>query len=324
MKHTFKTILVAAMAIATVAFVGCNKEDNNDNGGTATARYTLTVQPNNAEWGVATGSGSYTDGTRVDIEAVANQGYYFIKWSDGAVSNPRTITVSSDLTLYALFSTNPNDPNPYNPGNNPTPGPNPQPVPDGWVDLGLPSGLLWAECNVGATSPEEYGYYFAWGETSSKSVYNWGTYAYGSALNQLTKYCYHYSYGHNGFTDNLMSLESSDDAATKYMGNGARIPNDVEWQELINNTTVNWTTLNGVYGRKFTASNGNNIFLPAAGFRYDSVIDRDGSYGYYWSSSLYMGGFPSNAGMFYFYSVKQELTYDSRPCGQTVRAVRAR
>ena len=190
-----------------------------------------------------------------------------------------------------------------------------------WVDLGLPSGLLWATRNVGATAPEDYGDYFAWGETSPKSVYNWSTYIYCNGdYDQLTKYCSNSSYGYNGFTDNLTILQPGDDAAT--VNYGGRTPTKQEWEELMGNTTATWTTQNGVYGRRFTGSNGNSLFLPAAGDRWDSSLYYAGSYGYYWSSSLYTG-YPDNAWYFYFDSDYQNLYNYYRDFGRTVRAVRS-
>ena len=105
-----------------------------------------------------------------------------------------------------------------------------------YVDLGLPSGLLWAACNVGADSPEDYGDYFAWAETTTKSVYNWSTYQYcmGTATT-LTKYCSNAGYGYNGYTDNLTTLQTGDDAATAQWGSGWRMPTKEEWQELLAN-----------------------------------------------------------------------------------------
>ena len=139
-----------------------------------------------------------------------------------------------------------------------------------WVDLGLPSGTKWYSCNVGVTTPWEYGDYFAWGETTTKDYYDWSTYAYGTGENALTKYCNNADNGLNGFTDGLTTLESTDNAATTILGSGARTPTQAEWQELVDNTTSEWTTMDGVYGRKFTASNGKSIFLPAAGNRFGS------------------------------------------------------
>ena len=191
-----------------------------------------------------------------------------------------------------------------------------------WVDLGLPSGLLWADRNVGASSSESYGNYYAWGETATKSIYNWSTYAYGSGENQLTKYCSNASYGLNGFTDTLTILQPGDDAATANMGNGARTPTRAEWQELITHTTSTWVYQNGVNGRRFTASNGNSIFLPAAGNRWDDELCYVGSYGYYWFSSLYLGR-PFRAWGFYFYSREQSMNNSyGRNDGFSVRAVR--
>ena len=190
-----------------------------------------------------------------------------------------------------------------------------------WVDLGLPSGLLWATRNVGATSPEDYGDYFAWGETTPKSYYDWSTYIYSNgADDQLTKYCSNSDYGYNGFTDNLTILQPGDDAATANYG--GRTPTKVEWQELLDNTTATWTTQNGVNGRLFTGTNGNSIFLPAAGCRWDSNIHGGGYYGYYWSSSLYPG-LPFYAWEIGFGSGSQYLDAINRMCGQPVRAVRS-
>ncbi|MDY6372088.1 MAG: hypothetical protein SPL12_07335 [Bacteroidales bacterium] len=322
MRKTFKFMALLAMG-AALAFAACGKDDDNAQGG----RYTLTVQPNNVDWGVATGSGSYPDGTSVTVEAAANLGYYFIKWSDGAVSNPRNITVSRDMTLYALFSATPNDPNPYNPGDGPAPEPEPEPDPEptvGWVDLGLPSGLLWAKCNLGATTPEGHGDYYAWGETATKEVYNWSTYKYCTVdaegeLATLTKYNTSSGYG---TPDNLTTLEAMDDAATQKLGDGARMPTADEWRELIANTTAEWTQVNGVNGRKFTAPNGKSLFLPAAGYRWDGELYDAGEYGDYWSSSLGADG-PDGAWYFGFSSGGQNMYYDTRYDGQSVRAVRS-
>ena len=195
-----------------------------------------------------------------------------------------------------------------------------EPVGDDWVDLGLPSGLLWATRNVGATSPEDYGDYFAWGETTPKSVYSGITYIYSRDYDQLTKYCNNSDYGYNGFTDNLTILQPGDDAATANYG--GRTPTKEEWEELINNTTVTWTTQNGVNGRLFTGTNGNSLFLPAAGFREYFSLDDAGSYGYYWSSSLHTDD-PDGAWDFGFDSGYQGMNGSLRYCGLSVRAVRS-
>ena len=140
-----------------------------------------------------------------------------------------------------------------------------------YVDLGLPSGTLWATCNIGANSPEEYGDYFAWGETTPKSTYDWSTYKWcNGSSTTMTKYCTQSEYGYNGFTDNLTELQSADDAATANWGSDWQMPSLAQIQELCSssNTTTEWTQVNGVNGRKITSkSNGNSIFLPAAGWR---------------------------------------------------------
>lgn len=155
-----------------------------------------------------------------------------------------------------------------------------------YVDLGLPSGTLWATCNVGAEVPEGYGDYFAWGETTGKSSYHWLTYKYcNGAPTLLTKYCHDSWYGFNGFTDNLTMLLPEDDAATANWGSGWRMPTDAEWREL-NSITVIKTWQNGVWGSLFIGPNGRSLFLPAAGYRDNSDLDNAGSDGYYWSNLL--------------------------------------
>ena len=161
-----------------------------------------------------------------------------------------------------------------------------------WVDLGLPSGLLWATCNVGATKPEDYGDYFAWGETQPKSTYTRDNYKYyrsdenGSGW---TKYCSDIfndrNFGYNGYVDNLVTLQSSDDAAAANVS-GSRMPTVFEWEELEDNCTWKWITLNGVNGMCVTGRNGKSLFLPAAGDRWGDETGYVGSYGFYWSSSL--------------------------------------
>ena len=192
-----------------------------------------------------------------------------------------------------------------------------------YVDLGLPSGLLWATCNVGADNPEDYGDYFAWGETQPRDMYNWSTYQYcNGSYTTLTKYCNSSTYGNNGFTDNLTTLLPEDDAATANWGSGWRMPTQAEFQELLDNTTVTWTQQNGVNGRLFTAANGNSLFLPAVGYRYDGSLDGAGSFGLYWSSSL-SASYPCSAWFLDFYSGNYLMRISYRYRGQSVRPVRS-
>ncbi len=186
----------------------------------------------------------------------------------------------------------------------------------GYVDLGLPSGTLWATCNVGAASPKEYGDYFAWGETTTKKIYNWRTYKYCSGdYNTLTKYCKNADYGSDGFTDALTILETSDDAATANWGAGWRMPTKDDWEEL--KSKCKWTCMSNGY--KVVGPNRNSIFLPTAGCRRDSTLYSAGSDGYYWSSSLDLG-YQYYAWNLYFYSDDCIVDY-LRSYGRSVRPV---
>lgn len=196
-----------------------------------------------------------------------------------------------------------------------------------WIDLGLPSGLLWRAYNLGATTPEGYGQYYAWGETSTKSHYDESTYVY---LNEsgddpgFTKYCNQSYMGYNGFRDNLITLQPSDDAATVVLGNGARIPTSAEWQEMLDNTKSVWMNVNDVLGRKFISRiNGNSFFLPASGDRSGACLYGVGDYGVYWSSSLSIDGSPDMVFAMDFSAYSPRLD-DSfyRYAGYSVRAVR--
>lgn len=201
-----------------------------------------------------------------------------------------------------------------------------------YVDLWLPSGTLWATCNVGADSPEKYGDYFAWGETAPKSNYNWGTYYYcdGGTNDTLWKYCLNSSLG-NGFTDGLTELLPADDAATANWGSGWQMPSYDQIRELIDSeyTTSEWTTENGKYGRRITSKgNGNSIFLPAAGYYDDEnlQVQGEGSIGYNWTRTLFTTNtnnlnFKARVLTFRSYQITHMSNCD-RCFGLTVRPVR--
>ena len=180
----------------------------------------------------------------------------------------------------------------------------------GYIDLGLPSGLLWANCNLGANSPEAYGSYYAWGETADKRTYNWNTYIYykDSTIIKYTDY------------DRLSSLEANDDAATVRLGDNWRTPTKAEFDELLDNCSITLTTSNGTSGYLFTGSNGNSIFLPMAGGRDGEGLLSSEACGYYWLSSLYTDetdfawGFILNSDSLY-------TTSYYRMYGQTIRPV---
>ena len=184
------------------------------------------------------------------------------------------------------------------------------------VDLGL--SVKWATMNVGANAPEEYGDYFAWGETKPKSIYSWETYKWckGSSTT-MTKYCTSSS---DGTVDNMTVLDLEDDAARANWGGTWRMPTYDEYKELVDKCTTTWTSLNGVQGRKVTGPSGNSIFLPAAGYRNDSSLYDAGSYGNYWSSSLSTDT-PLGGRYLYFYSSDFDMYNYYRYYGQSVRAV---
>ena len=191
-----------------------------------------------------------------------------------------------------------------------------------WVDLGLPSGTLWATCNVGADKPEEYGDYFAWGETEPKDVYNWSTYKWcNGSYTTMTKYCTNSSYGYNGFTDGKTELDPEDDAATVNWGENWRMPTNDQQTELRTKCIWTWTTQNGVNGRLVTGPNGNTLFLPAAGGRSDSSLSGAGSWGDYWSRTL-RSSYPFYA--YYLNFDSEGVGWNSlyRYYGSAVRAVR--
>ena len=156
-----------------------------------------------------------------------------------------------------------------------------------WVDLGLPSGLLWYSVNLGSTTTEGYGNYYAWGELQPKSVYSWDTYSYGDydSVNGYTMYKYN-TLEDYGTVDNKNVLEVVDDAATAEFGYSAHIPTYDDWVELRNNTTSKWIKQNGVKGLEFSASNGKSLFLPAAGYRNGNSLYDKGEYCGYWSSTI--------------------------------------
>ncbi len=197
-----------------------------------------------------------------------------------------------------------------------------------YVDLCLPSGTLWATCNIGADSPEKYGDYFAWGETDPKTDFTVGTYKYCNGdFYSLTKYCNNPTYGSNGFTDNLSVLLPEDDAAIVNLGENWSMPTKEQWQELFDNTDTTWTTQNGIFGLLLTSSC-NSLFLPAAGHYngnntgnvgYD--IEGEGSEGLYWSSSLDTN-YPIAAWMFSFSPNGGGIGTSFRYSGQSIRPVR--
>ena len=219
-----------------------------------------------------------------------------------------------------------------------------------WVDLGLPSGTKWATCNIGATKPEEFGNYYAWGEVTPKDVYNWSTYKYGSDYNRLTRYNTDSHYGKNGFADGKTVLELEDDAAHSNWGGKWRMPTQAQQDELCEQCYWVWTenynnsNVKGyiVYKAKGEADKGKyvykgktpsssyslsdaHIFLPAAGCRIYGTPHGNEA-GCYSTSSL-NADYPSDAwSVALLYNnvcaaVGGEFTLGNRFYGQSVRAV---
>ena len=181
------------------------------------------------------------------------------------------------------------------------------------VDLGLPSGIKWRGWNVGASKPEEYGDYFAWGETSTKADYSWTTYKWGKSSSGPFD-----RYGDDRKTQ-FSDYDYADDAARVVLGDGWRTPTSAEWTELLTKCSWKWTTSNGVKGMAVTGPNGNSIFLPAAGYKGERGLTNAGSYGDYWSSTLYGGNLSYSVD---FYSSGQEKGSNTRNCGLPVRPVK--
>lgn len=186
---------------------------------------------------------------------------------------------------------------------------------DLYVDLGLTSGLKWATCNLGATTEADYGNHFAWGELTPKSIYALTPYFDNPSGNGITfiKYA----------TNKKRVLEPEDDAAYAAQGGQFRMPTDAEWKELMTSCTWTWKTTSDGYasdGYLVTGTNGNTIFLPAAGYRSGSVLYYDGSYGYYWSSSIYENDSPAARSMS-FNNVGAGRSFYGRDAGYSVRPV---
>ena len=192
-----------------------------------------------------------------------------------------------------------------------------------YVDLGLPSGTLWATCNIGASQPEEYGDYFAWGEAKTKETYDLSSYKlWSGSTSTITKYCTSYNYG---MIDNRIELVPEDDAANVNWGSSWCMPTIDQLKELYcsDYTTTKWTILNGVNGRLITSKkNGKTLFLPAAGFRRNGSLVDEGFHGCYWSRSLKTG----NCLFAYYWSFHSSSFIDwddsSRYSGFSVRPVR--
>lgn len=247
--------------------------------------------------GITLKSGCYTTiNMTIRRNEITNDNVSIVDWNkeepidvDALERGDESSTTDPTIDPESGTTTDPNE----DPSQDPNSDPTPAPTPSGEltelgatfeaVDLGLPSGTKWANMNLGATTKTGYGDYYAWGETETKEDYSTDTYKFylSSSTTETdaegfetttytkgyTKYCYDSDYGYNGFTDELTTLEAEDDVANVVLGGNWRIPTAAQWQELYDNCERKWCTLNGVNGYKMTATNGNWIFLPAAGCR---------------------------------------------------------
>ena len=173
------------------------------------------------------------------------------------------------------------------------------------VDLGL--SVKWADCNVGASSPQQVGNYYAWGETRTKEIYTWETYSLGNDVSTC-----------RNIGENICGTKY--DAARQNIGEGWRMPTAKEMEELVTRCHWTWITLNGVKGYNVEGPNGNSIFLPAAGFRSNGVIKCVGEYGRYWANSAHQN-LPQAAYFIGFTPEEVELSANERFYGHTIRPV---
>ena len=309
MKKAFLFSLGLVVALSSL-FVSCS-DNNGDDDKNDSLICKISVSSTNGGSAEITNyigfSANVLIGNGVEVVATPDDGYNFLGWFVGNSNKPvnteatYTFTVSENVALVAKFEKIRTYLNGYE-----------------YVDLGLPSGVKWATFNVGATTPEEYGGYYAWGETEEKENYSWSTYKWcNGGENTMTKYCIDSDYG---TVDNKTVLEPEDDVAHVKWGGSWRMPTKTEQDELRSKCTWQWTTLNGVNGYNVTGPNGNSIFLPAAGCRNGTGVYDRGNYGYYWSGSLY-SIYGNSAYYLSFYDIYYDWYRNDRYYGQSVRPV---
>ncbi|MBO7570908.1 MAG: InlB B-repeat-containing protein [Bacteroidales bacterium] len=314
MKRTLFLLFAIVSVAGMIATSGCKND---------VTTYTVTFDANGGEGTMDTQLFTEDYEKALKANTFTREGYSFEGWNtmrDGtgtAYTDQQKIKVVADMTLYAQWKEE-----------------RPVTMHNGheYIDLGLPSGNMWATCNLGADVPEAAGNYYAWAETATKQTYTVENYPYirlviegEDTLQKLTKYCSQSNFGYEGFRDELESLLAEDDAAAVNWGGQWTMPTEDDFQELINNCTVKADTINNVAGITFKGNNGNSIFLPAVRYYSDDGL-ADYACGYYWSSTLatdisYTD--PTCAMMCRLY-----LEYDvadvmpwSRDCGLPVRAI---
>ena len=193
------------------------------------------------------------------------------------------------------------------------------------IDLGLPSGTKWCCCNVGASTPEGDGGYFAWGETQPKSDYTYWTYVFYKDIGNVAgfvKYCPQSDYGYDDFADGKTELDPVDDAATVIMGALWRMPSSDQMEEVVISCSPQWTQQNGVDGILVTGPSGGQIFLPATGYRWKEELNDVGVWGDYWSRSLCPDISNSAYGLGFGSGPYWNCSISDRSYGFTIRPVR--
>ena len=298
MKKTLRFLMLFAIGLfLALSVTSCGDDDDDDGTSVDTPAKTFTVTFNTDGGSEVVAQNVEEDKTATKPENPKKDGFYFLGWYAGDNLYDFSQPVSNDLTITALWVEE--------------------------VDLGLPSGTIWAACNVGAKNPWDFGDYFAWGETTSKSNYLWATLKYCEDNNgdSFSKYNTQSEYGN---VDNKTTLERSDDAATANWGSDWCMPTQQQFQELKDNCTWTWTTRNGKNGCEVKGKNGNSIFFPAAGDRSGTYLFNEGSNGSYWSSSLRTNK-PDDGRRLSFYS---DVVYPDGWCDRTnglsVRPVRCK
>ena len=259
--------------------------------------FTITYEPNGGEGIMEIDTFYYGHEIKIELCNFTKSGYSFEKWNTkidgtGASYLPNEeILLNKNITLYAQWT----DKYIY-------------------VDLGL--SVKWATCNIGASKPEEFGNYYAWGETENKTIYNWNTYKWcmGDYTN-ITKYGENSNYG---IIDYKRVLELDDDAAHINWGGNWRMPTAEEMEELRKECTWLWTSQNGIDGYKVMSKhNGNSIFLPSSGCIKESAFYQTNKYGYYWSSTVRHGVNPNPSYAYaisFYYSDRNEISYGYGLC----------
>ena len=303
MKKSFLFSFGLVVALSLL-FVSCDEESPEM--GTSECNVSLSVNGDGEAYFENYYASSITVeyGTEVAAVAYPYDGNYFVGWYEDGIQVSTDLnyvfTVYGNRNLVARFEER-TYLNNYE-----------------YVDLGLPSGLKWAAYNVGASSPEEYGGYYAWGETEEKEDYSWETYKWcNGSYDTMTKYCTRSEYG---TVDNKNVLDPEDDVAHVKWGGDWRMPTTSEQHELIYNCSWKWTALNGVGGYTVTGPNGNSIFLPAAGYRGGTDVNDGGFYGSYWSG--WIDSFNDYACSLYFYDYcYSDWGISSRCYGHSVRPV---